>query len=112
MTTQRQSVLDSRLRVETVLLEILAELRGLRAGSEKALELIATQSKCRDDVTPQPADPQQLLTAAEVAGLLRIDQRTLRSLRHERAFPRPTRVGRSLRWKRGAVERWIDGGAR
>ncbi|MBL8802945.1 MAG: helix-turn-helix domain-containing protein [Planctomycetes bacterium] len=63
-------------------------------------------------MTPRPADPQQLLTAAEVAKLLRVDVRTLRLMRHERSFPRPTRVGRSLRWRRGAIERWIDGGAR
>jgi predicted DNA-binding transcriptional regulator AlpA len=99
-------------RVESLLEQLVAEVEGLRTDLRKALELIAQSSNCPSDVTPRPADPMQLLTAAEVAGLLRIDQRTLRSLRHERAFPRPTRVGRSLRWKRGAVERWIDGGAR
>ncbi|MBL8800504.1 MAG: helix-turn-helix domain-containing protein [Planctomycetes bacterium] len=91
---------------------LIASVDGLRDDLRKALELIATQSKCRDDVTPRPADPQQLLTAEEVAKLLRVDQRTLRTMRHERSFPRPTRVGRSLRWRRSAVERWIDGGAR
>ncbi len=82
-------------------------------GVQKALELIATQSKCRSDVNAPPSDdPAQLLTADEVAKLLRVNVRTLRLMRHERSFPRPTRVGRSLRWRRSAVERWVDGGAR
>ena len=82
-------------------------------GVQKALELIATQSKCRGDVNAPPSDdPAQLLTADEVAKLLRVDVRTLRLMRHEQKFPRPISVGRSLRWRRSAVERWIDGSAR
>ncbi len=99
-------------RVESLLEQLVAEVEGLRTDLRKALELIAQSSNCPSDVTPQPADPQQLLTADEVAALLRVDVRTLRLMRHERSFPRPTRVGRSLRWRRSAVERWIDGGAR
>lgn len=99
-------------RVESLLEQLVAGVEGLRTDLRKALELIAQSSNCPSDVTPRPADPQQLLTADEVARLLRVDQRTLRTMRHERKFPRPISVGRSLRWRRSAVERWIDGSAR
>lgn len=105
---------DSELnRIADLVGRIVVGVDGLRTDLQKALELLATQSNCRDAVEPTAAhDPLQLLTADEVAALLRVDVRTLRTMRHERAFPRPTRVGRSLRWKRSAVERWIDGGSR
>jgi predicted DNA-binding transcriptional regulator AlpA len=97
-------------RVVSLLEQVVGGVEGLRTDLQKALELLATQSKCRDAVEPTAAhDPLQLLTAAEVAGLLRIDPRTLRSLRHERSFPRPVQVGRSLRWRRSAVERYLRG---
>lgn len=90
---------------------ICAQLDQLQSSVDELrnrVEHLATQSKCRD----VPTDPSAMLTANEVAALLRVDVRTLRVMRHERSFPRPTRVGRSLRWRRGAIERWIDGGAR
>jgi excisionase family DNA binding protein len=102
---------DSELnRIADLVERVVVGVDGLRTDLQKALELLATQSNCRDAVEPNAAhDPLQLLTAAEVAGLLRIDQRTLRSLRHERSFPRPVQVGRSLRWRRSAVERYLRG---
>jgi excisionase family DNA binding protein len=105
---------ESELECIAGLLErLVAGVEGLRAVVEESLAHGASTSNCRDAVEPNAAhDPLQLLTADEVAALLRVDVRTLRTMRHERAFPRPTRVGRSLRWKRSAVERWIDGGAR
>jgi predicted DNA-binding transcriptional regulator AlpA len=57
------------------------------------------------------------LRSKEVAQLLGIGERSL--FRHVKsgAFPRPMRLGRSLRWSRIAVLDWIDcrsreGGAR
>lgn len=89
---------------------LVAEVVGLREDVRNGLEHPRVSSDCRDAVEPNAAhDPLQLLTVAEVAGLLRIDQRTLRSLRHERSFPRPVQVGRSLRWRRSAVERYLRG---
>lgn len=95
---------DFEARICTQLERLQVSVDELR----NRLELLATQSKCRD----VPTDPHSLLTAADVAALLQIDVRTLRRMRHERSFPRPTRVGRSLRWKRSLVERWLDGSAR
>jgi excisionase family DNA binding protein len=91
---------------------ISAQLKRLESAVDelrKRLELLAAPSNCRDALPP---DPLSLLTAAEVAALLQVDVRTLRRMRHERTFPRPTRLGRSLRWKRSLVERWLEGGKR
>ncbi len=100
---------------------ICAQLDQLQTSVDELrnrLEAVAKQSKCRGVLTPTATpdavapDPLSLLTAAEVAELLQIDVRTLRRMRHERTFPRATRMGRSLRWKRSLVERWLEGGKR
>ena len=51
----------------------------------------------------------ELLTAADLCSLLKLDARTLRVLRHEGRVPEPIRLGRSLRWRRAEVEAWIAG---
>jgi excisionase family DNA binding protein len=98
---------------------ICAQLNRLQTSVDELrnrVEHLAKQSKGRDvltsTATPDAAapDPLALLTAAEVAALLQVDVRTLRRMRHERSFPRPTRLGRSLRWKRSLVERFLEGG--
>jgi excisionase family DNA binding protein len=48
----------------------------------------------------------RLLTAREVAALLRVDERTLRRLVHEGAVPAPLHLGkRAIRWDRLALLR-------
>lgn len=62
---------------------------------------------------PPAPSPTDLLKAVEVQSLLRIDERTLRRMVREGVAPSPIRMGgRMLRWQRGAVERWIEDGAR
>jgi len=98
-------------RVVALLERLVANVEGLREDLRNGLELFATQSNCRDAVEPAAdtaADPLQLLTAREVADLLRIDLRTLRELRHGGEFPGPLRIGRSLRWRRGVVAAFIS----
>jgi predicted DNA-binding transcriptional regulator AlpA len=51
----------------------------------------------------------ELLTAAELCSLLKLDARTLRVLRHEGRVPEPIKLGRSLRWRRAEIEAWIAG---
>lgn len=97
------------VRVVALLERLIASVDGLREDVRNGLEHLGESSNCPSDVPP---DPHSLLTAADVAALLQINVRTLRRMRHERSFPRPTRVGRALRWKRSLVERWLDGSAR
>jgi predicted DNA-binding transcriptional regulator AlpA len=49
----------------------------------------------------------ELLTAADLCSLLKLDARTLRVLRHEGRVPEPIKLGRSLRWRRAEIEAWI-----
>jgi excisionase family DNA binding protein len=56
-------------------------------------------------------DPRDaLLTAKDVAGLLNVDIRTLRRLRHLGDVPKPITVGRVLRWRRRDLDRWLEDG--
>ena len=57
----------------------------------------------------QRAPACELLTAADLCSLLKLDARTLRVLRHEGRVPEPIKLGRSLRWRRAEVEAWIAG---
>jgi excisionase family DNA binding protein len=87
---------------------MVAGVEGLRADFKEALELVPRPSNCRDAVELNTAhDSLQLLTADEVAGLLRVDPRTLREMRNAGEFPKPMKVGRSLRWRRRTVERFL-----
>jgi excisionase family DNA binding protein len=49
-----------------------------------------------------------LLTEAEVADLLRVSPRTVRRWRNEGTGPPALRVGRRIRYRRSAVEAWLD----
>ena len=57
----------------------------------------------------QRAPTCELLTAADLCSMLKLDARTLRVLRHEGRVPEPIKLGRSLRWRRAEVEAWIAG---
>ena len=52
----------------------------------------------------------ELLTAKEVAGLLRVSPRHVDNLVKAGAMVAPVRLGRCVRWRRDAVEEWIRNG--
>lgn len=54
----------------------------------------------RSDVT--------LMCRLELAKYLKVSVRQLDMLRKIRGFPLPVRLGGSLRWKQGDVDRWIE----
>ncbi len=49
----------------------------------------------------------QLLRATDVAALLGIGERSLARLIRAGRFPKPTKVGKSLRFSRQAVQEWL-----
>jgi predicted DNA-binding transcriptional regulator AlpA len=49
-----------------------------------------------------------LMTTAEVAGLTRSPESTVRYWRHLRTGPHSFRVGRRVLYRRSEVERWIS----
>jgi excisionase family DNA binding protein len=51
----------------------------------------------------------QLLRATEVAILLGIAERTLSRLVKAGEFPKPTRIGNSVRFSRAEVMKWLEG---
>ena len=50
------------------------------------------------------------LSACEVARLLAISERHLWTLHSSGRLPRPVKLGRSVRWNRGELQRWLDAG--
>lgn len=61
------------------------------------------------NASPPESDPL-LLSAARVARLLEISERTLWRLRSAGKLPRPVQVGGSVRWRAEEIRRWIDAG--
>lgn len=59
---------------------------------------------------PSTADEPLLLSAPELARLLGVSVRTVRTLDTLGRLPQPVRVGRAVRWSRQAVVEWIAGG--
>lgn len=50
----------------------------------------------------------QLMTIDEVAGLLRLHEKTVYRLIRRDGFPRPIKVGAASRWDAAAVQNWIN----
>ncbi|WP_337173579.1 helix-turn-helix domain-containing protein [Paludisphaera sp.] len=51
-----------------------------------------------------------LISAAELASLLGISERTLWRLLSAGRLPQPLRLGRNTRWRSDEIRRWIDSG--
>jgi len=80
--------------------------REVADGSHEHPAPRSKQSPADVDVGPMP---RQLLTQREFAALLQVDERTVRTWRHEGLVPKPVQLGRVLRWRRRDVEQWIEG---
>lgn len=72
---------------------LLEELRGIRAEVRQLREAKTA--------------PGVLLTIDDMAALLRVSTRTLRSWRHEGELPQPLKIHGALRWRRSDVDAWI-----
>ena len=57
---------------------------------------------------PDPAEDDALLTPPEVSGLLRKPIGTLTDWRYRGCGPEYVRMGRSIYYRRSAIERWIE----
>jgi excisionase family DNA binding protein len=63
--------------------------------------------KC-DDEGPEG----QLMTADDVARLLRCSKRHIYRLTDSNRMPSPVRLGNLVRWRRNEIDRWINDGCR
>jgi len=52
--------------------------------------------------------PEPLLTAQETARMLRVSERTLRRWTRAGYVPQPLRFGRTIRYRRADVEKWLN----
>jgi len=75
-------------------------------GSHERPAPRSEQPSAQPDVDPVL---RQLLTQREFADILHVDERTVRTWRHEGLVPKPVQLGRVLRWRRRDVEQWIEG---
>ena len=50
----------------------------------------------------------QLLSAAEVAAMLGVTVRTLRTYRHKNIVPKPIKFERQIRWDADVITRWLQ----
>ncbi len=57
-------------------------------------------------------DRPLLITAAELARLLRVSTRTLWRLRSAGELPEAVRLGGAVRWRLDEIKKWIAGGCR
>mgnify|MGYP006273288665 CR=1 FL=1 len=65
-----------------------------------------------DHLPSDPSAAEALLTPRDVADMLRVSVRTLyRWIDHGHVTP-PLRLGRSLRWRRDDIDRWLEDQAR
>jgi predicted DNA-binding transcriptional regulator AlpA len=53
-----------------------------------------------------------LITAADVAAMLKVSVRTLWRLRSAGQIPEPVRLGGAVRWRLDEIKKWIAGGCR
>lgn len=58
----------------------------------------------------RPVPAVQLITTEELAEILGMSKRTIWRLLSAGQIPQPVRIGRSTRWRRDEVQRWIDSG--
>lgn len=90
------------------LAELHAELAAVygrlaQSGGDQLANLRAT--RLMDSVTADRAT--SLMTADEFAELLRIDARTLRTMRNAGEIPAAIQIGSRPRWRRADVEAWL-----
>jgi len=65
----------------------------------------------RETIHPTSAPADRIaLAAADVARLLGISERHLWTLHSSGRLPRPVKLGRSVRWNRSELQRWLDAG--
>ena len=101
--------LRDELRGVAALATLAQDARAAAAGADTIAAFDAVALAAGGSTPAQRAPTCELLTAADLCSLLKLDARTLRVLRHEGRVPEPIKLGRSLRWRRAEVEAWIAG---
>lgn len=53
-------------------------------------------------------DTEEMIDSAEFAALLGVRRQSIYQMRHKGHLPPATRLGRSVKWRRSVVLRWLD----
>jgi predicted DNA-binding transcriptional regulator AlpA len=111
---ERLEALEADLRAALAGVQILLGSSGSCLAGMREQSVHASPGK-RDDApgstmidAPQTSPQPLLLSPTGVAELLGCNPRTLRRWRQQRGFPRPISMGRSGRWRRAEIERWLE----
>ena len=59
---------------------------------------------------PLPFDPPLVVGARELAALLRVGLRTVRSMDAAGSLPKPVKIGHSVRWSLEDIKCWLAAG--
>lgn len=54
--------------------------------------------------------PGQMLTADDLAKILKVSKRSIWRMRSSHQLPEPVRIGGGVRWKLADIETWIENG--
>lgn len=81
-----------------------AQLRAIDGGRQAA----AAPRPAPDPAPPLPEPLPYLLTADDMAALIRTTRKTIYNLAEQGALPGVTRVGGRLRFSRDVVLRWLE----
>lgn len=53
---------------------------------------------------------RELLTVGDVAKMLRVSSRSVWRMKSRGEIPEPVRLGGNVRWRKGDILKWIEGG--
>ncbi|MET1008016.1 MAG: helix-turn-helix domain-containing protein, partial [Propionibacteriaceae bacterium] len=90
-------------------LEFLREVNGRRRSPSSGGRPASPESSRRPEEAAVPGDVERLLTIVELSEMLGIPVDTLYGWRHRGEGPQGYRIGRHVRYRRAAVEDWLEG---
>jgi excisionase family DNA binding protein len=97
-------------RISDLCLQLGHAVAALVESVDRDLALRAEASLMANEVKPIviEAPESELLTRKQVAAILRLHERTVRTRVRSGELPEPIKVGkRSIRWRRETIEAWI-----
>lgn len=103
---------------------LLSRIARLHRALAEAVEDLSKHAEIRlaaggdlsvmDDAvsSPEPDAPSKLLTVADLAHMLQVNERTVRGWRDEGRLPEPIEIGGTVRWHPVVLDEWLRGGGR
>lgn len=90
-----------------VLRALAQDLQDVRSGLAESRQARLMDGADQPPMAAPHSSPGTLLTADDVARLLNVSARTVRSWRRSGRLPRPLTIGATIRWRPEAIEAWL-----